>query len=256
MKLLLINGSPKGEKSNSLRLSRAFVEGLREVWQDAEVEELVINDLNVEKCIGCLNCWKRTPGRCFRNDDMAAAIDKTLEADLLIWSFPLYYYSLPGSLKVFYDRQVPTMKPVMMERTDGKGNGKHASRYDLSHQRNVLISTCGFCYYKGNYDAVKAQFDLILGVGNYETLFCGQGEMFPVPFLKDRVDEYLGYCRQAGRDYANCGCILPSTRVKLDETIMPKEKFEEMADSYYAHCAAKAAAREKAEAEAAAKASE
>ena len=103
---------------------------------------------------------------------------------------------------------------------------------------------------------MKAQFDLILGVGNYETLFCGQGEMFPVPFLKDRVGEYLGYCRQAGRDYANCGCILPSTRVKLDETIMPKDKFEEMADSYYAHCAAKAAAREKAEAEAAAKASE
>ena len=144
MKILLINGSPKGEKSNSLRLSRAFVEGLREVWPDAETEELVINDLHVEKCIGCLNCWKRTPGRCFQNDDMAAAIDKTREADLLIWSFPLYYYSLPGSLKIFYDRQVPTMKPVMMERTDGKGNGKHASRYDLSHQRNVLISTCGF----------------------------------------------------------------------------------------------------------------
>ena len=52
MKILLINGSPKGEKSNSLRLSRAFVEGLREVWPDAETEELVINDLHVEKCIG------------------------------------------------------------------------------------------------------------------------------------------------------------------------------------------------------------
>ena len=107
-----------------------------------------------------------------------AANEKIIAADVVIWSFPLYYYySLPGLLKVFVDRQVPTMRPIMQERIDGKGNGKHASRYDLSHQRHILISTCGFCYYKGNYDAVKAQFDLILGVDNYTTLFCGQGEM-------------------------------------------------------------------------------
>lgn len=248
MKILIINGSPKDERSNSLKLTKAFVEGIQAEC-DAEVEYISVSKLHIEKCIGCLNCWKKTIGRCFQNDDMAAAIDKMVAADVIIWSFPLYYYSLPGSLKIFIDRQVPTMKPVMQERTDGKGNGKHASSYDLSHQRNVLISTCGFCSYKGNYDAVKAQFDLMLGVDNYTYLFCGQGEMFPVPFLKDRVDEYLGYVRQAGAEYAKYGCILPATREKTDELLLPKKKFEEMADSYYAHCAKKAA-------EAAAKAAE
>lgn len=257
MKVLIINGSPKMERSNSLKLTTAFVEGLCSAC-DAEVETITVAKLNINTCLGCLNCWKKTPGECFcyKNDDMAAANEKIIAADVVIWSFPLYYYSLPGLLKVFIDRQVPTMRPIMQERIDGKGNGKHASRYDLSHQRHILISTCGFCYYKGNYDAVKAQFDLILGVDNYTTLFCGQGEMLPVPFLKDRVDEYLGHVRKAGVDYAKHGCILPATRTQLDETILPKKKFEEMADSYYAHCAkkaAEAAAKAAAEAEAAQK---
>ena len=239
MKVLIINGSPKAERSNSLKLTNAFVEGLRGTCS-AEVEEITVCRLNIEKCAGCHNCWKRTPGKCFKNDDMAGAIEKLVSADLLVWSFPLYYYSLPGMLKVFIDRQVPTMKPVMRERTDGRGSGCHASRYDLSNQRHVLISTCGFCSYKGNYDAVKAQFDLMLGVDNYTTLFCGQGEMLPVPFLKERVVEYLGHVREAGSNYAKYGCILPATRALLEEPLLPKEKFEQMADSYYAHCAEKA----------------
>lgn len=257
MKILVINGSPKNERSNSLKLTNAFVEGLCSAC-DAEAETITVSKLHVEHCLGCLNCWKKTPGQCFcyKNDDMAAANEKIVAADVVIWSFPLYYYSLPGMLKVFMDRQVPTRKPVMQDRTDGKGNGQHGSRYDLSHQRHILISTCGFWTYKGNYEAVTNQFDLMLGVGNYTTLFCGQGEMLPVPYLKERVDEYLGYVREAGVDYAKYGCILPVTRAKLDETILPKKKFEEMADSYYAHCAkkaAEAAAKAAAEAEAAQK---
>lgn len=243
MKILMINGSPRMEKSNSLRLTRAFLEGLGEVCEN-ETEELTVAKMNIEPCIGCLNCWKRTPGRCFRNDDMPAAIEKYTSADLIVWSFPLYYYSLPGQLKCFIDRTVPINKPVMQDRFDGKGNGVHSHRCDLSKQRHVLISTCGFFSYKGNYDAVLNQFDLMLGVGNYTTLFCGEGEMMPVPFNSERVEEYLGYVRQAGREYASYGTILPVTRVKLDELLIPKDKFEEMGNSYYAHCEKKARERE------------
>ena len=131
----------------------------------------------------------------------------------------------------------------MCDRTDGKGNGKHVTRYDQSHQRHVLISTCGFFSPKGNYDAVLAQFDLMLGVGNYTTLFCGEGEMMPVPPLQERVEEYLGYVRQAGEDYGSYGTILPKTRKPLEELLLPKEKFEEMGNSYYAHCERKARER-------------
>ena len=97
MKVLVINGSPRMSKSNSLRLTNAFIEGLKET-ADIEVEELTIAKMHIEPCMGCLNCWKRTPGKCFRNDDMPAALEKYTTADIIIWSFPLYYFSLPGQL--------------------------------------------------------------------------------------------------------------------------------------------------------------
>jgi len=37
MNILLINGSPRGEKSNTLKLSRAFIEGIKSKT-DAAVE--------------------------------------------------------------------------------------------------------------------------------------------------------------------------------------------------------------------------
>ena len=255
MKIVIVNGSPRGQKSNSIRLSRAFVEGLGRVCP-VECEELTLSEMNIEPCIGCLNCWKRTPGKCFKTDDAGPAIEKVMQADLVIWSFGLYYYSLPGILKNFLDRQVQTRLPIMKDRTDGKGNGIHTSRYDTSKQRHMLISTCGFYTYKGNYESVKDQFDYMLGVANYTTLFCGEGEMFPVPYLKERVETYLGYVAEAGEDYGRYGTILPATREKLDELLMPKEEFEKAGNSYYEHCARKAKEREEAARKAAEEAKE
>ena len=233
--LALTSEKSSAERSNSLRMTRAFLEGLAKTC-DTQVEELTVAKMHIEPCLGCLNCWKRTPGKCFRDDDMDAAIESYVTAALVVWSFPLYNYALPGQLKCFLDRTVPSNRPVMCDRTDGKGNGKHVTRYAQSHQRHVLISPCGFFSPKGNYDAVRAQFDLMLGVGNYTTLFCGEGEMMPVPPLQERVEEYLGYVRQAGEDYGSYGTILPKPRKPLEELLLPKEKFEEMGNSYYAHC--------------------
>ena len=90
MNILVINGSPRMERSNSLRMTRAFLEGLAKTC-DTQVEELTVAKMHIEPCLGCLNCWKRTPGKCFRDDDMAAAIESYVTADLVVWSFPLYY---------------------------------------------------------------------------------------------------------------------------------------------------------------------
>ena len=120
MNILVINGSPRMERSNSLRMTHAFLEGLSKTC-DTQVEELTVAKMHIEPCLGCLNCWKRTPGKCFRDDDMAAAIERYVTADLVVWSFPLYYYALPGQLKCFLDRTVPINRPVMCDRTDGKG---------------------------------------------------------------------------------------------------------------------------------------
>ena len=46
MKVLVLNGSPKGERSNTYRLTGAFLDGLRQV-QQAEVEVLEVGKLHL-----------------------------------------------------------------------------------------------------------------------------------------------------------------------------------------------------------------
>lgn len=234
MKILVINGSPKGEKSNSLRLTNAFVEGLKK-GNDAkqiqtEIEQLDVAKLHIEGCKGCFVCWKATPGKCCIKDDMAMVLQKTLWADLIVYSFPLYYFNVPGTLKNLIDRQLPMVLPFMSEREDGVGSGSHDARYDMSGKRYVLISTCGFYSAKGNYDSVCQMFNHICGKGKYETIFCGQGELFRVKELHGRTDEYLSRVEKAGIEYAN-GEIEEDTKSKLEELLFPKEVFERMADA-------------------------
>lgn len=234
MNILVINGSPKGTRSNTWKLTTAFLEGLKqslsETGTEAWVEELQVNRLDISPCLGCFSCWNKTPGQCCIQDDMQQVISKLLWADLTIWSFPLYYYTVPGGLKTLIDRQLPMVLPFMVENESGTGNGSHPSRYDMSGKKTVIISTCGFYTAEGNYDGVYSLFDHECGKNQYTAIFCGQGELFRVPEVSGRANEYLSYVKQAGQEYAQGG-ISPQTWEKLNQLLFPRETFEAWADA-------------------------
>lgn len=233
MKILLINGSPKGKASNSLRLAHSFVEGIGSGLENKEeliVDELQLSSMKIGACRGCFACWKNTSGHCCLKDDMQLVIQKEIEADLIIWSFPLYYFNVPGLLKNMIDRQLPMSLPFMSERDDGYGSGSHESRFDMKDKKHVLISTCGFYSAAGNYDSVRQMFDHFLGRGNYECIFCGQGELFRVKELASRTDQYLSFVKTAGSEFAE-GKITDSTKEKLSILLYQKDVFEKMADA-------------------------
>ena len=166
MNILAINGSPKGKRSNTWRLTSAFLDGIVAQEENGrkqapEIETLSVSALDIKPCLGCFSCWSKTPGECCIHDDMQAVIEKILWADIVVWSFPLYYFGLPGQLKNLIDRQLPMSLPFMSAETE---SGGHPSRYDMSGKRTVVISTCGFYTAKGNYsgvtvDAKEGYFD-------------------------------------------------------------------------------------------------
>ena len=135
--ILLINGSPKGKKSNTYQLATAFIEGLKQEQKELTVEEIFVNQLEMNPCLGCFSCWNKTPGECIIKDDMQEVIEKLLWADITIWSFPLYYFSVPSKLKNLIDRQLPMVLPFMEKNAK---SGSHPTRYDMSSKRNILIS--------------------------------------------------------------------------------------------------------------------
>ena len=232
MKILAINGSPKGKRSNTWRLTSAFLEGITAKEESSgslptEIETLNIGSLNIKPCLGCFSCWSKTPGKCCIHDDMQGVIEKILWADVVVWSFPLYYFGLPGQLKTLIDRQLPMSLPFMSAETE---SGGHPSRYDMSGKRTVVISTCGFYTAKGNYDCVTSLYDRLCGKGGYTAIFCGQGELFRVKELSERTDEYLSWVQKAGQEFASGG-ITGETRSRLDQNLFPRDVFEAMADA-------------------------
>ena len=237
MKILLINGSPKGKRSNSLKLAYSFIEGFKNGCTDNEeresisIDELHVASMEIAACKGCFACWQKTPGVCCIKDDMQTVIEKLIEADLILWSFPLYYFNVPGILKNLIDRQLPMSLPFMSSKQDGYGSGSHDSRYDMEGKRHVLISTCGFYSADGNYDSVLRMFDHFLGKGNYTTIFCGQGELFHVKELSARTDDYLATVKCAGSEYAITGTISEETDAILHTLLYPRDVFEKMADA-------------------------
>ncbi len=230
MNILVINGSPKGDKSNTYQMADAFLEGMRQEIGEIQTRKRLVCHMEIKPCHGCFACWNRTPGQCCIQDDMGQVIEDLLWADITIWSFPLYYYTVPGPLKNLIDRQLPMVLPFMVEREGQMGNGNHPPRYDMRGKRTVVISTCGFYTSEGNYDGVYSLFDHICGRENYTVVFCGQGELFRVPELSSRTDEYLSYVRQAGREYGKGG-ILETTRKNLSQLLLPRETFEALADA-------------------------
>lgn len=119
MKILVINGSPKGSRSNTYKLTKAFLAGMKEKVniqkETFEVKEIHVNQQEIHPCLGCFSCWSKTPGICCIQDDMQEIIQKLLWADITIWSFPLYYFTVPGGLKKLIDRQLPMVQPFMVE---------------------------------------------------------------------------------------------------------------------------------------------
>ena len=231
MKVLILNGSPRGEKSNTLCLTNAFTEGMREKAQ-CDIETVNVISENISPCRGCFSCWTKTPGKCVIRDGMDKILPKFIEADVVIWSFPLYYFGMPSQIKALMDRLLPLNLPFM-EKCKNGGYG-HPPRYEqLKSKRHVLISTCGFYSKTNNYEALTKQFEIAFGSygQNPAMLLCPEGELFKVPQLKQRTDEYLSYVCKSGAEYAANSVFSTETQEKLDEPLFPPEVYAKMANA-------------------------
>ena len=101
-KVLIIAGSPRKDGNSDL-LAQQFAKGAAESGNEVEIVYLREKKLNY--CMGCLVCLEK--GECFQKDDANSLLPKMMEADVVCFSCPVYYYSVCGQMKVFLDRMNP-----------------------------------------------------------------------------------------------------------------------------------------------------
>ena len=101
MKVLLINGSPRGEKCTKTAL-KIVAEAIEE--NGIETEIIDVGSKPVRGCIGCGGCAGK--GKCVFGDEdgVNACIEKMKECDGLVIGSPVHYASASGAITSFMDR--------------------------------------------------------------------------------------------------------------------------------------------------------
>lgn len=86
--------------------------------------EIAQDDLH--HCIGCFNCWVKTPGVCILKDMGNTIVTSIINSDLVIWLTPLTYGGYSAALKKVVDRQLPLLLPFFKLIN---GEMHHSKRY-------------------------------------------------------------------------------------------------------------------------------
>ena len=219
MKILLLNGSPKGEKSDTLHITRALLEGMNSVSEN-EITVLNVMDKHIEYCKGCLVCMNNG-GKCVQDDDMAGILRQILASDLLLFSFPLYGFGVPAPLKALLDRTLPLGALAIRKAGD---RYEHVAQADFSHLRYAVVSGCGFPNAKHNFEALRLQFQLRFPGGVF-MLTVPEAPMFGAAEAAPVTVPFLSLVREAGQEYAQSGRVSDRLMEKLSVPMIPEDVY-------------------------------
>lgn len=225
MKVLVLNGSPKRDASDTMHITRAFLQGMAKAVP-LEAEILSVADLHIHPCSGCFACW-HNGGACVHRDDMSGVLEKIQACEVLLLSYPLYCYGMPGPLKTLVDRILPLTAMTMRKVGD---RYEHLSRVDLSHQRYVMICGCGFPNSTHNFEAAIQQFQLLFPE-NHTILTLPESPLFNVPQAAPVTAPRLALVEQAGEAYARKGALSDAQVEAISSPMIPHEEYAQIVNS-------------------------
>ena len=138
MKILVLTGSPH-RKGTSALLADEFIRGAEQAGHEVRRFDTAFKQVG-----GCLACDKcRGTGSCVQRDDFAALCPSLLEADLVAFVTPFYYFGMSAQLKRTVDRFYSVNDKLMEQR-----------------KQTVLLATCGDTDPRAT-DALEAHYDAV-----------------------------------------------------------------------------------------------
>lgn len=227
-KVIAINGSPKNKKaSTTFHMLDPFLQGMAQAG--AKTEIINLGEFNIQRCLGCVSCFIKTPGKCVINDDVAIIKEKCATADLIVFGTPLYNFSMTGLLKDFCDRGLASVEPWFVADDERNGDTYHPSRNQKKSKKIFLVSPCAFPEFN-NFDALVHTFKVIAQKSNNKYL----GEILRPGSLalkfeatQKQAESYYELLKPAGKQLIEDEKIDEAIMAKLRENIFPGD-----ADAY------------------------
>ncbi len=234
MKVLAINGSPRGEKSSTAHILKPLLEGMRRAGATTEIVHL--SKMKVNHCLGCYMCWTKTPGKCIQKDDMEGLLEKYVNSDAVILGTPLYHFTMSGLLKNFIERTLPVCEPWLIENPNIPGATTHPERYDKP-KAMALVSPCGFPEFS-HFDTLSAWFKHYVkevGKKNLGEIYRPSAEALSREEMQDYFKTYYDSVRTAGEEMIKLGSISEDVEEQLKWNLFPgdSESFRKKANEHW-----------------------
>jgi len=231
MKVMAINSSPHMDKGNTAVILSPFLDGMKEAG--AEVELFYTKKLKINPCLGCFNCWLKTPGVCAQKDDMQMLLPKLGDADVRVLATPLYVDGVTGPMKNLIDRTIPGAQPFFELRND---HIRHPGRGQTKPRKTVLVSNCGF-WEMDNFDSLLVHVKAICKNSGHEfagALLRPHGPALTAMLeMKVGVEDVIEAAREAGRQLVRDGKISPETLSTVSRELMPRDDYIQIANQNF-----------------------
>jgi len=120
MKCLIITTLPEIDKK-----TQEIIHSLETKVGETELFEA--NKYQIGHCIGCTNCWLKTPGVCAVKDDWEIVFKKFLKSDIIIFITEAQLGFISHKMKNIVDRMLPIILPYTKLH---QGEMRHFSRYE------------------------------------------------------------------------------------------------------------------------------
>lgn len=99
-KIVVLTGSPR-KNGNSFAMTDAFIKAAEEKGHTVTRFDAAMK--KVEGCHACETCYS-TGKACSFDDDFNTIAPAILEADTIVFTMPVYWYSIPAQIKGVIDR--------------------------------------------------------------------------------------------------------------------------------------------------------
>lgn len=222
MRILIINGSPRGKNGNTHWMVREVMAGAQEAG--AEVENIFLAQKTIKMCMGCFACWTKTPGQCLQKDDTGEILEKLIPADILVFATPVYVDNVTGLMKNFMDRMIPLVDPHFEK--DPGGEYRHRRRFEKLPKLAVLANS-GLPE-QTHFQVLRLLFRRMARNMQSELvaeIYRGEGELLSIDSLlvKPFLARYRNLLRLAGRELGELGRLSASTCAALEKPLVPKD---------------------------------
>ncbi len=124
MKALLLDGTRAGQESPN-DLPETIADELTNAGWD--VESLNLRRMRIAYCLGCFQCWTKTPGVCRMNDDGREVARRIVASDLVVLFTPVTFGGYSSEIKKALDRVICVVSPFFMK---VGGEIHHKPRYE------------------------------------------------------------------------------------------------------------------------------